>query len=142
LLRKKLGDRFCLFGDGWPKSLKSKGSIDQKTLINVYHRSFSVLSVSHFNDIDHYFSDRLLMCMASGRPTISYRFPKYESYFTNNCDLVIANNVSEVYNKLTWLLENRDLANFIGQSGADKVMAEHTYFSRVNELFTMIGLKQ
>lgn len=139
LMRKKFGKRFALFGNGWPRTLQSKGSIDQKTVINAYHKSFAVLSVSHFNDIDHYFSDRLLMCMASGRPTIQYHFPKYESYFTNNCDLVIAKNVQEIGDKMDWLLENPKAANYIGQSGAAKVAAEHTYLSRVKELFTMVG---
>jgi hypothetical protein len=141
LMRKKFGNRFALFGNGWPKSLQSKGSIDQKKVINVYHNSFAVLSVSHFNDIDHYFSDRLLMCMASGRPTIQFNFPKYESYFTNNCDLVIANNVKEIGDKMDWLLANPDMANYIGQSGAAKVQAEHTYLSRINGLFDLINLK-
>jgi spore maturation protein CgeB len=141
LLRKKFGNRFALFGNGWPKSLKSRGSIDQKTVINAYHKSFAVLSVSHFNDINHYFSDRLLMCMASGRPTIQFHFPKYESYFTNNCDLVIANNVQDIGDKMDWLLANPKMANYIGQSGAAKVAAEHTYLSRVNELFELVGLR-
>ena len=142
LMRKKFGNRFALFGNGWPKSLRSKGSIDQKTVVNAYHKSFAVLSISHFNDIDHYFSDRLLMCMASGRPTIQYHFPKYESYFANNCDLVMAKNVQEIGNKMDWLLANPDMANYIGQSGAAKVAAEHTYLSRINELFGLVGLRK
>jgi spore maturation protein CgeB len=141
LLRNKFGNRFRLYGDGWPKRIGSKGSIDQKTLIGAYHKSRVLISVSHFNEIDHYFSDRLLMCMASGRPVVQYHFPKYESYFTNNSDLVIAHSPAEIVKKVDWLVKNPDMADFIGRSGAAKVFAEHTYLSRINELLNKVGLK-
>ncbi|KKN72161.1 hypothetical protein LCGC14_0413730 [marine sediment metagenome] len=140
-LRSVFGDRFALFGNGWPKGFKSKGSIDQKRAASAYHKSVCAVSVSHYNDLDHYFSDRLLMCMASGRPTISLKFPKWESYFTNNCDLVMADSVDDIANKVRYLKQNPELASYIGKSGAEKVLAEHTYTSRINDLLSIIGLK-
>ena len=141
LLRQHFGNRFCLYGNGWPKRLGSKGSLDQKVVAQAYHNSFCLLSVSHYNKLNHYFSDRLLMCLASGRPTISLHFPKWQSYFANNCDLVIAPTVQDIPNRVRWLKENPHMAEYIGRSGAEKVMAEHTYLSRVNELFDLVGLK-
>ena len=141
ILRKEFGNRFGLFGHGWPRSFASKGSIDQSAVNSIYHNSYCVLSVSHFNDVNHYFSDRLLMCLASGRPTISYRFPKWQSYFTHDSDIVIADSISEIPNKVRELLSDPAKANFIGESGAAKVYAEHTYLSRINELLHMVGLK-
>jgi spore maturation protein CgeB len=141
LLRLAFGDRFALYGHGWPKSYGSKGSLDQQQAASAYHRSMCSISVSHFNELNHYFSDRLLMCLASGRPTISWHFPKYESYFTNNCDLVIADSAEDIVSKVKMLKRDPDLANYIGKSGAEKVMAEHTYLSRVKELLDMVGLK-
>lgn len=138
LLRAKFGSKFALFGHGWPKSFNSNGSASQRDLVKYYHRSLCSISISHFNDISHYFSDRLLMCMASGRPTISYRFPNWESYFTNNCDLLIAESVEDIANKVMYLKNNRDMAEFIGKSGAEKVYAEHTYSSRIRELLDMV----
>ena len=140
LLREKFKQRFCLYGHGWPRPLRSKSSIDQRTVAQAYHQSKCVISVSHFNDIDHYFSDRLLMCMASGRPTIQLYFPKYESYFTNNCDLLIAKDIRDIAVKVDWVIQNPAMANYIGQSGAAKVFAEHTYLSRMNELLNVVGL--
>jgi spore maturation protein CgeB len=77
--------------------------------------------------------------MASGRPTISLRFPKWDSYFTDMCDLVIVNDVREIPEKVMMLKNNPELANYIGMSGAAKVFAEHTYYSRVKELVNMIS---
>lgn len=141
LLLQRFGNRFCLRGDRWPKRYRSKGSIGQRDVSRVYHQSICSISVSHFNDLNHYFSDRLLMCMASGRPTVSLRFPKWESYFTDKCDLVIADSVEDIPNKVQWLKDNPDIADYIGKSGAEKVRAEHTYFSRINELLEAVGLK-
>jgi len=141
LLRKEFGHRFCLYGNGWPRRLQSKGSLDQKVVAQAYHNSYCLLSISHYNELNHYFSDRLLMCLASGRPTVSLVYPKWESYFTNNCDLVIADSVEDVVNKVRWLLDDPERAKYIGRSGAEKILAEHTYLSRVNELFEMVGLK-
>ena len=141
LLRGRFKDRFLLHGHGWPRNLRSKGSISQRHVLNAYHNSFCTISVSHFNDISHYFSDRLLMCLASGRPTVSLKFPSWESYFTDNCDLVIANSPQDIVKKVEHLLANRELAEYIGKSGAEKVRSEHTYLSRVNELLDIVGLK-
>lgn len=141
LLREKFGNRFALFGNNWPKSYGSLGSLAQPTLSQIYHRSFAVLSVSHYNDLNHYFSDRLLMCLASGRPTISLKFPKWESYFTHRGDLVMADSIEDIPRQLRWLLENPERAEFIGEAGAQKAFSEHTYSSRVVELLEMVGLR-
>jgi spore maturation protein CgeB len=141
LLRKNFGDRFGLFGGGpWPQNLKTKGSINQRTVSDIYNESVCSISVSHYNDVDNYFSDRLLMSMASGRPVVSYRFPKYENYFVNMCDLVIVDSLSDIPDAVKMLKNNTELANYIGKSGAAKVFAEHTYYSRVKELLKIVGL--
>ena len=139
LLKKEFGLKFGLYGSLWPGDLASKGTIDQKKVSNVYHNSLCVLSVSHYNDLSHYFSDRLLMCMASGRPTISLKFPKWETYFTNMCDLIIVDSINEIPAKVKMLKNNLALANYIGKSGAEKVYAEHSYYSRIRELLDMIN---
>lgn len=144
IFRKEFGGKFALHGDGWKKAnrkLKPGASLDQKNLAQYYHRSLTAISVNHYNDIDHYFSDRLLMCLASGRPTISYKFPGWESYFTDGCDLLIADSIPDMVEKIKYLKNNPDYANYIGQQGAAKALAEHTYFSRINELLEMVGLK-
>jgi spore maturation protein CgeB len=141
LLRNKLGQRFVLYGGHWPRDIKSAGSINQRDLISKYHNSMCCISVSHYNDLNHYFSDRLLMCLASGRPVISLKFPGWESYFTDDCDILMVDDIREIPGKVEYLKKNPDVANFIGQQGAAKVFAEHTYSSRVRELLRMVGLK-
>jgi spore maturation protein CgeB len=141
-LRREFGQRFGLFGSGFPKDLKALGHVDITRVVEeAYSKSFSCISISHFNEIDHYYSDRLLHCLSSSRPTVSWHFPKYESYFVDGCDLVIAKGPDDIVNKVKYLLDNKDKANFIGMNGAAKVFAEHTYLSRITEMLEMIGLR-
>lgn len=140
-LRQNFGSRFGLFGSNWPADMGALYSADQRKLASeVYWKSVCCLSVSHYNDISHYFSDRLLMCLASGRPTVCYRFPNWESYFTHNSDLVIANSYEDVVLAVRKLKENVEYANFIGENGALKAFGEHTYASRFVELLGMVRL--
>lgn len=138
LLYRNFKNRFGLFGYGW-KRYHAK-YMPQGRMNDVYNRSISCISVSNFNDLSHYFSDRLLMCLASGRPTISLAFPGWDSYFTDMTDILIARNVREIPAKVKWLVANPKLATEIGEAGAIIAQAEHTYYSRVKELLYMTGL--
>lgn len=129
---------FKLFGSGWGRGARP---IKQSVANDVYNNSFAVLSVSNFNDLDCYFSDRLLMCMASGRPTICYRFPGWDEYFTNMKNIVIVNSKEEIVEKFNWLKSHPEIANSIGRNGFETVNREHTYFSRTLELLKMVGVQ-
>jgi len=141
LLQREFGKGFKLHGAHWPKELVSSGSVDQRSITKIYHRSTSLLNISHYNDLGHYFSDRLLMCMASGRPVISLAFPGWQSYFTHMADIIIVDDIKEIPNMVHWCKNNPEHATFIGRSGAAKVFAEHTYYSRVLELLEIVGLQ-
>lgn len=132
-----LSNKFGLFGHRWSKTK----SVQQKQMNALYNDSFAVLSINNFNDVDMYFSDRLLMCMATGRPCISYRFSGWEQYFTNMRNIVIVHSKEEVLEKLKWLKEHPQEASAIGRAGSEIVRREHTYFCRAQELLRMVGLK-
>lgn len=137
-LRSQLGKSFGLFGGRWGGGVK----IAQQSEMNeIYNSSFAVLSVNNFNDVDMYFSDRLLMCMASGRPCISYRFAGWEQYFTDMKNIVIVHSKEEIVEKLNWLKANPELAADIGREGAKIVLREHSYFCRALELLRIVGLQ-
>jgi spore maturation protein CgeB len=138
-LQNAFGDKFCLYGSGFPTDVKTNGYILQSEINNVYADSMCVLSINNFNDTDYYFSDRLLMCLASGRPTISYRFPGCEKYFTHQNDLIIAQNIDEIVEAVNNFKKNNEMANKIGMNGYRIVVAEHSYTSRALELLQIIS---
>lgn len=141
-LKKYFKEKFGIFGGGYSKEFGDGiNSIAFDDLNSLYSESRCILSISNYNDISHYFSDRLLICMSSGRPTISYRFPEYESYFSDNCDILIARSAHEIIEKVEYCKNNSDFANKIGKNGANKVYAEHTYKSRAIELLKLVGLR-
>jgi len=135
-LNKELGSSFGLFGNRWG----GHKSVAQSKVNDIYNDSFAVLSVNNFNDVEFYFSDRLLMAMASGRPVISYRFPGWDSYFSHMKNIIIVYSKEEILEKLKWLKDNKEAANKIGMAGHDIVFREHTYFCRTLELLKMVGL--
>lgn len=141
LLRNTFGKRFGLFGSGWARDIKANYSANQRTLAEeIYHKSYCSVSVSCFNNISHYFSDRILMAMACGRPVVSLKYPQWEDYFANKGDLVMADSPTDIVNQVRWLLDNPDHADLIGENGAQKVFAERSYLSVCRELLHVIGL--
>jgi hypothetical protein len=136
-LQSQLGKNFGLFGGRWGGGVRTA---KQSEMNDIYNSSFAVLSVNNFNDVEMYFSDRLLMCMASGRPCISYRWSGWDQYFTDMRNIVIVHSKEEIVEKLNWLKSNPDVATRIGQEGAKIVQREHTYFCRALELLKMVGL--
>lgn len=140
-LKKRYGNKFGLFGHGYHANEFGKTQYASGLdLNNAYNKSACVLSISNYNDISHYFSDRLLACMASGRPTVCYRFPKYETYFTNKSDILMANSLEDIHNLIDYCVTHPEEANLIGRNGNARMQAEHTHRSRVAELVQMLGL--
>lgn len=135
-LKGTLGNRFGGFGAGYPYSTQ----IPYNQTNEVYNNSICPVSISNFNNVSHYFSDRLLYCVASGRPTISWYFPGIESYFVIGSEILVAKSLHEVLDAINYCKANPEAANKIGMNGYLRVLKEHTYTSRVIELLTMINL--
>ncbi len=139
-IKNKFNNRAGIFGNGYPSTMGKISSLQGLQTNMAYCESKTVLSISNFNDVSHYFSDRLLACLASGRPTICYRFPGIESYFADRSDLFIANSIEHILELINFCVKNPDIANEVGLNGYKKVRAEHTYYSRVIELLQMLNL--
>ena len=70
-LKTHFKDRFGIFGSGYAPRFGHTRGLSPNEVCEVYNNSVCVLSISNYNDVAHYFSDRLLGCLASGRPTVS-----------------------------------------------------------------------
>lgn len=136
-LMHQFGGRFGLFGTGYSGRVKP---ISHHECNNIYNDSCCVLSISNFNNIEHYFSDRLLLCLASGRPTISWYFPGCENYFVDRRDIFIARSNQDIINIVNFCKNNPEVASQVGMNGYNKVLNEHTFTSRIIELLHIVGL--
>jgi glycosyltransferase involved in cell wall biosynthesis len=140
-LKKHFGNNFALFGSGYSKEYGPTTTVLGANLNAEWNKSHCILSISNYNDISHYFSDRLIASMASGRPVISYRFPSYETYFAHGSDILIAQNVDDMISMTEYCFANPEKAKQIGMAGYKKVCCEHTYRSRIIELLNRLGLQ-
>jgi spore maturation protein CgeB len=136
-LRATFGSRFGLYGSGYAPAAPM---VDPSNANSIYNDSVCALSISNFNNVSHYFSDRLLYCMASGRPTISWHFPGYESYFIEGKEIFIARSAKEVIDIVSYCKANPEIAKQVGMNGYQRVFKEHTFTSRVIELLHMTNL--
>jgi spore maturation protein CgeB len=139
-LRMVFGKDAGLFGRNYSHDLGIH-HISPSQLNEIYNDSVCVLSVSNFNDISDYFSDRLLYCIGSGRPAIVYRFPGLDKYFKNGKDILVVNNINEIIAAIIKLNNDRELANVIGASGSKRALAEHTLDAKIVELLSIVGLR-
>jgi spore maturation protein CgeB len=136
-LRDNFGSSFGLFGSGYSPSAPS---VEYMKSNEIYNQSICTLSVSHFNNISHYFSDRLLHCMASGRPTITWNFPGLESYFIEGKEIFVARTIKDIIDIVNYCKANPDVAKQVGINGHQRVLKEHTFTSRVIELLHITNL--
>ena len=136
-LRNMFGKKFGLFGSGYvpPAPL-----VDPSLANVIYNDSICALSISNYNNVSHYFSDRLLYCLASGRPTISWHFPGFESYFIEGKEIFIARSTKDIVDIVNYCKENPDIANQVGVNGYQRALKEHTFTSRIVELLHMTNL--
>ena len=137
ILRQAFGERFGLFGLGYAD--KHARGVSPRQVNDIYNMSRCVLSINHFT-LSHYFSDRMLCCLASGRPTITHFFPGYDSYFTDGGDLFVAYNTDDMVNIVKHCIRNPEDANRVGMNGYRKALAEHTCTSKILELIDLVKL--
>lgn len=137
--KSAFNERFGLFGFGYPDKLKAP-SIDPRQANDIYNQSICALSISNFNKISHYFSDRLLYCVASGRPTISWYYPGCESYFVEGSEMFYARNYGDIIDIVNFCKNNPEKANEVGKNGYKRAFKEHTFTSRILELLKITNL--
>lgn len=136
-LRGAFGARFGLFGNGYQPAAPQ---MDPSKATDIYNKSVCALSISNFNSISHYFSDRLLHCLASGRPTISWYFPGCESYFVHGQEIFFVKSLQEIVDTVNYCKGNPEIATQIGLNGAKRVLREHTFTSKIIEFLHMAKL--
>lgn len=136
-LRGVFGSKFGIFGSGYSPPAPS---VEPSRSNTVYNDSVCALSISNFNNISHYFSDRLLACMASGRPTISWHFPGFDSYFVEGQEIFIARSAKDIVDIVNYCKDNPEIAKQVGINGYNRVFKEHTFTSKVVELLHITKL--
>jgi glycosyltransferase involved in cell wall biosynthesis len=121
-------------GSGWPKDTPVVGKCTNKQSYHVYKRAKAVLSINHFNNIDRYYSSRLLIGMASGTPVLARRVPNLSEEFTHLDHCFMWSTHDELIDGATMLQRDQRSRSVIGALAWDHVRQHHTWESRVRQL--------
>lgn len=135
---KREGYDIGVVGRGWPDDIPVIGECTVKQQHHVYTRAKVVLSVSHENEVDRYYSDRLLIAMASGTATIARRFPGLDGDFPDGV-LPAYETETELFELVADMRAVEQWRQVVGLSQRAFVRSEASWFSRiVNQLLPMV----
>lgn len=135
---KREGYDIGVVGRGWPDDIPVVGQCAVKQQHHVYTRAKVVLSISHVNDVAHYYSDRLLIAMASGTATIARRFPGSDEEFHDGVLPTYADE-TELFELVTEMRAVDQWRKVVGLSQRAFVRAYASWFSRITcQLLPMV----
>ncbi len=102
MLRKNLGDRFAIFGAGWPTGF-SKGQVPFDRQSEAYHRARLAIGVNNLH-ASYYFSNRLPIAMASGIPVLYNKEQGMERLFEGCPGIRFFRSTEEAWDHVSALL--------------------------------------
>ena len=119
-------------GRGWPADIPVVGECQVKQQHHVWKRAKVALNVNHFNDIKLYYSDRLLIAMASGTPVVCRHVPGLDIEFaTVDGHCLSFTTLDRMVHHVRRLLADEALRRMIGEAARLQAMRHHTWFSRI-----------
>jgi len=128
-------------GSGWPTGVMDPpvvGSCGVKQQHHVYKRALVALSCNNINDCRLYYSDRQLVTLASGTPTVCRYVPGLEVEFEDGRHCFFYRNDTELCDRVLRLIHDSELRARIGAAGRAEVVARHTWEARVRQAFGVV----
>lgn len=125
-------------GGGWPRGFNVIGKCEVKQQHHVYKMAKIALSISHFNNIGLYYSDRQLVSMASGTPVVCRYVPQLESEFVDDEHCLFFRTEEEMVSKVKSLLQDSQKRVRIGSAAKELVSKQHTWLARFQQILPII----
>lgn len=134
-LKERYGDRFVVYGTGWPWETKNLGHYDEAA----HYRGCKIaVGISQFA-LGRYTSDRLHRAMGSGPLYMPRDYPDMELEFVNDFHLVDWSTFDGLDESIDLYLENEDFRQRIAFQGCELLHERHTWLDRAYQLAEMIG---
>jgi len=125
------GVDFGVVGKGWGPDVPMVGHCERHQQSSVYRRAKVVLSINNFNEIRRYYSNRLFVALASGKPVVCRWVPGVEDDLQDGENCVLYRTPEELVGSVRRLLDDRHERDRIGAAGRALVLSSHTWFHRV-----------
>jgi len=130
-LQKKYGNRFKVYGSGWPRA---ENLNNNQTLEGFIYRGCKIaINLSHFN-LSRYSSDRLFRILGCGAFCLSHRYKDIDLEFADGQDLVCFDNLDHLEKLIDRYLLMGQERQRIAKNGNLKCTTEFTWTARMNQL--------
>lgn len=135
-----------VFGDGWTKyfMLKGKktpsyykGKASGEIVNKIYLSSKIVLNIHHPHSIEGLNTRTFDIPACGAFELVDYKM-NVEKHFEIDKEIVAFENINELKSKIDFYLKNDDLRKTISERGKQKVLSEHTWVHRANDLITAL----
>lgn len=113
-----------VIGSGWDRILPMQNCLGPKSLNDInehYNKSKIILNINHYNDIEDYWSIRMIEGMASGNLMVTKYIPNLEKYFKNHHDIVWFYSLADCIDVVKYYLKNGSEREKIASRGIKSV---------------------
>jgi spore maturation protein CgeB len=136
-----LGIKIEVYGYGWypPDPLRTRISHEQ--MIEIFSRSKINLNLSNSSTMrGQQIKGRNFEVPCCKGFLLTDPAEDLESYFEPDKEIVIFNSIPEMVEKIRYYLKHEDEREKIAEAGYKRVMEEHTWRHRFDEIFKKVGL--
>jgi hypothetical protein len=102
-LRRLFGDRFAVFGKGWPAGTNCHGPFPYEKQAEILQQSRMSIIWELYAKHTFYFSDRLPIALAAGIPFITIRHEGYETLFSQTPGLFYVDTIEDALDTALYL---------------------------------------
>jgi hypothetical protein len=97
------GDRFAVFGRGWPSDANCQGPFPYAKQVEILQQSRMSVIWELYSEHTFYFSDRLPIVLGSGIPFITIRHGGYDALFSRTPGLFYVDTIEDVLDTALYL---------------------------------------
>jgi spore maturation protein CgeB len=140
------GYNLGVFGDGWTKYFMLngkttpsyyKGKASGETVNKIYLSSKIVLNIHHPHSIEGLNTRTFDIPACGAFEMVDYK-KNVEMHFEVDKEIVTFKNINELKSKIDYYLKNDDLRKTISKRGKQRVLNEHTWVHRANDIVTAL----
>ncbi|MCB9847864.1 MAG: glycosyltransferase family 1 protein [Phycisphaeraceae bacterium] len=138
-LRDHFGDRFAVFGSGWPEGI-SNGPIDDSGFAELVANSSVCLNFHEPTQVmpaPFAQNERTFKLLAMGACVVSDANPLLEQQFEIDLELLLAESPRAMVDLIAELEQNPERVSAIAAEGRTRVLGEHTYAHRATRLLAV-----
>lgn len=138
-LKFTYGDKFKVFGNGWPYN-DGNLMFRESTEAECYRSCKIAINISHF-DLERYTSDRMFRLMGSGAFCLTKWYPGIEKDFKDGEHLRVWKDLNELQTLINYYLEHEDERKLIAKQGCEYVRNNFTWEHVIKRIVDMAKIR-